>query len=414
MNTLIIIGTIFLSISAATAVIGGVYMYLGNKQDSDRAHNEVLSTVNKEGDSTRETVVLEGKHSRQNSDNNAQKLMEGLQEMNKKFSPLLSQNDPSKHDDTFNFTFDKAFNLTGQNKFSDAIVLWDLLIENYAADYIVLNNKGVTLSKLGKDEDAVSWYSKSIDVEPSSEAFNNRAWMYINLGKFPQALQDCNTAIDLNLESRDLYHTKGLALVGLNRYEDAFNAYSKSIDIKPSPKAFGDRAKVYYQFEKFIEAIQDCNAAIKLDPDFVFAYRLRSIAYGSLEKFDNALQDCNIVIELEPKVAGNYSNRALVFEKKGQYDEAFKDYEKAIKLDPNFAHSYVNRGVLYFNTGEYSKALNDYNKAIELGANNVVFANRARVKYELDDKSGACEDINKAVEMGAQVPSEIIAKYCDQ
>lgn len=346
MNTLIIIGTIFLSISAVTAVIGGVYMYLGNKQDSDKAHNEVLSTVNKEGDSTRETVVLEGKHSRQNSDKNAQKLMEGLQEMNKKFSPLLSQNDPSKYDDAFNFTFDKAFNLSQQNKFSDANVLWDLLIENYAADYTVLNNKGAALAKLGEDEDAFSWFSKSIDIEPTSKALRNRA-------------------------------------------------------------------EVYYRFGKFIEAIQDCNAAIKLNPDFVEAYQIRLFAYTGLEKFDEALQDCNIAIELDPKNAGQYSNRAMVFERKGQKDKAFKDYEKAIKLDPNFAHSYVNRGVLYFNTGEYSKALNDYNDAIELGTtDNVVFVNRAKVKYELGDKTGACEDINKAMKLGEQVSSEIIAKYC--
>ena len=345
MNALIIIGTIILALSALGGVLGGYLIHLGNKQDSEKAQKEVLSTVNKEGDSTRETVESEGKHSRENSDKNAQKVMKELQEMNKKFSPLLSKNDPSKYDDTYNFTFDNAFNLSQQNKHSDASVLWDILIQNFAADYIVLNNKGAALAKLGEYEDAVNWFSKSIDIEPSSKAFRNRA-------------------------------------------------------------------EIYYRFEKFIEAIQDCNAAIKLNPDFVEAYQIRLFAYSALGEFDKALQDCNIAIELDPKNAGQYTNRAMVFERKGQYDKAFKDYEKAIKLDPNFVHSYVNRGVLYLNTGEYSKALNDYNKAIELGANNVVFANRARVKYELDDKSGACEDINKAVEMGAQVPSEIIAKYC--
>ena len=53
---------------------------------------------------------------------------------------------------------------------------------------------------------AVIYYTRSIQLNPSAAAFNNRALMYIKLQKYDRALEDCKTVLSTdpgNLKGAD-------------------------------------------------------------------------------------------------------------------------------------------------------------------------------------------------------------------
>ena len=51
--------------------------------------------------------------------------------------------------------------------------------------------------------------------------------------------------------------------------------------------------------------------------------------------YERAIEDCNRAIELDPDYDKAYYYRYLAYEKFGQQDRAKKDYNKAIELDPD-------------------------------------------------------------------------------
>ena len=83
--------------------------------------------------------------------------------------------------------------------------------------------------------------------------------------------------------------------------------------------------------------------------------------------YDEAVADLNKAIKLFPDFAYAYYNRANLQALSGQLPEAFEDYSKAIELNPAFAEAYYNRGVIQIFMKDTRKGCLDLSKAGELG-----------------------------------------------
>jgi len=86
---------------------------------------------------------------------------------------------------------------------------------------------------------------------------------------------------------------------------------------------------------QYNEAIDECNKAIELDPDYTWSYHLRAYAYIAKGEFDLAIADCSKAIDLEPWEAHFYLERAHAYIDKGQYALAIADFEECISLTDN-------------------------------------------------------------------------------
>ena len=90
-------------------------------------------------------------------------------------------------------------------------------------------------------------------------------------------------------------------------YDDAVGHYTQAIELAP-PKAperavfYANRAACYSKVGEHAEVVQDCNAALALQPDYVKALVRRAQARESLEEFHEALEDMKRVAELDPSV----------------------------------------------------------------------------------------------------------------
>ena len=115
------------------------------------------------------------------------------------------------------------------------------------------------------------------------------------------------------------------------------------------------------------QAIYHYNEAIRLKPDFSYAYNNRGNAYLELGQYQLAIEDFNKAIRSKPDYATAYSNRGTIYTKLGQYQLAIEDFNNAIRLNPDDADTYFNRGIVYFTQGNIISGCEDAKKACELG-----------------------------------------------
>jgi tetratricopeptide (TPR) repeat protein len=102
-------------------------------------------------------------------------------------------------------------------------------------------------------------------------------------------------------------------------------------------------------------AIEDLNQAIRINPNYSFAYNGRGLAYACKAQYDRAIRDFDQAIRLyqdqafaipiNPNFAQALSNRGAAYAFKGQYDRAIGDYDQAIRIIPDFADAFYNRGL---------------------------------------------------------------------
>ena len=232
-----------------------------------------------------------------------------------------------------------------------------------------------------------------------------------------KAIEDFTKAIQINQVSHNklkaifnpdadvtdlLYTSRAFVYNELKKYDEAIEDYNKAIELAPdNAKIYDERGLIYDKLEKYDEAINDFTKAIQIAPNSSKFYRSRGSSYGALGKYDEAIGDFTKAIQLDPNDKESYKRRASVYALLEKYDEALKDYNKAIKIDPNFADAYYYRGLVYDELKKYNKAIKDYNKSIQHNAYEAKYYYRRGMAYKaLGDEVKAEADIAKAKELG--------------
>ena len=134
------------------------------------------------------------------------------------------------------------------------------------------------------------------------------------------------------------YFNKAYKLHLSGNIKEAIEAYKKSINYYPTPKAHTYLGWAFSLNGKFEEAIEECKIAIDLDPDFGNPYNDIGSYLINLEKYDEAIYWLEKAIEApdyEPRHFPYY-NLARVYEKKVDWFTALNYYSEALKVNPDY------------------------------------------------------------------------------
>jgi tetratricopeptide (TPR) repeat protein len=115
------------------------------------------------------------------------------------------------------------------------------------------------------------------------------------------------------------------------------------------------------------EAVKEYTEAIRLDANYMAAYRNRGFAYARAANYELAIKDYSEVIRLKPtgETWEAYQNRGILYGRTGRYQLAVEDFDNAIRLKPT-ATAHNGRGNAYRFLGLYEQALESFAQALRL------------------------------------------------
>lgn len=96
---------------------------------------------------------------------------------------------------------------------------------------------------------------------------------------------------------------------------------------------------------QYQEALEFCNKAIQIKPDYQEAWFQRGYALDELKRYKEAIAAYDQAIQLAPKNYVAWNNRGVSLQKLGQYYnfEALASYEEAIEINPGFQIAIANK-----------------------------------------------------------------------
>ncbi len=239
--------------------------------------------------------------------------------------------------------------------YHDEETLWrDTLAKNPKAWIAYGNLAGLLVQKAaapGADsaallDEAGLYCEKALALQPGeAEAYGHRASLRLVRGQVAAAMQDFDKVVELD-PTPEAFYNRAEAAADLGRFQQAVDDYSQAIRMRPDyPQAYGNRALAFVQ----LAAAQKGQAQFEL--------RRR------------ALDDFGKAITLRPDYALAFFNRGNTWFFEIQHPgEAVADYTRAIAINPGYAAAYLNRAIAYYTMKDYPRAQSDVRAAERFGA----------------------------------------------
>ncbi|KAL2607811.1 hypothetical protein R1flu_026384 [Riccia fluitans] len=214
-------------------------------------------------------------------------------------------------------------------------------------------------------EEAITHYTKAWELYDEDISFlTNRAAVYLEMGKYEECVQDCNTAVergrevhaDFKMISRALTR-KGTAYVKLAKsskdYDIAIETFQKALTEHRNP----DTLKKLNDAER---TKKDLEQQEYFNPELGDEEREKGNEFFKKAEYPEAIRHYSEALRRNPSDVKAYSNRAACYTKLGALPEGLKDANKCIELDPKFIKGYSRKGTIQFFMKEYDKALETY------------------------------------------------------
>lgn len=265
---------------------------------------------------------------------------------------------------------------------------FDLL--EYVAQFAVAGELNAWMTNEGK-------ILNSGQVEPKSDRVSVQAFLkgralMDEKGKETEAMAALDKAIAKYEKHSHAYERRGHIHYILKNYKEAHADYTKSIDFcSINFEAYLGRGKLYMKENKYEEAIQDFEMAIKstipLEPVYWIARRLKAECHLKKDDYKGALNDLKF-----------YSNRKF---KIGDPNELWKRWAT------------FNYGKALIEAGNFSEALRAFDSAIKIDEGNDNIGEADKLFYrglalKKSGKNGYRKDLRQAAKMGSKKASTLL------
>ena len=202
-------------------------------------------------------------------------------------------------------------------------------------------------------EQAIEAATHAIALDSSLvDSYIVRTWAHAETNQSEQALEDIATAIRLDPKNALAYNNRAYVHELLNSPDKAQQDYQQACALGYQPACetvvklkkvleqqrqatineLTDRSYRQFQQQDWRGVVQTATELLVLDPESTVALVNRAGAYTELGKYTNALDDCNAALIVDPNMGIAYNNKGYVLELMGELKKAAMEYETACVL----------------------------------------------------------------------------------
>jgi protein O-mannosyl-transferase len=170
----------------------------------------------------------------------------------------------------------------------------------------------------------------------------------------------------------------------------AVEQFEKALAVQPNPdpvKALTNLGDALTRQNRYDEAIDRCEEALKIDPDYADAHYNLAVALRLRGRLDDAIEHFRESLRLQPGCADAHNNLGIALAQKRMFAEAIGQFRKVVEIAPAWADARRNLGMALTDNGQFAEALEQYQIALDFA---VQQGNRALAE-SIKDKIRACQ-----------------------
>lgn len=241
----------------------------------------------------------------------------------------------------------------------------------------------------------------------SKEANRGLLLSYLQQGRLGEAEQIGQSAVARWPKDSELAHWLGLVYFKQHRNDLAVSQLQRAATLDSSRfDIHFDWALVLLSDDKYFDAANELEKAIKLEPTAALAHLLLGRTYQNTNRSVQAVEQFQAALQIEPDLPLGHYHLGFAYASLGRNDEAIAEYEKEMK------HFATNPTVLYqlghsqVEAGDWKSAVEHLRMATEIDAQNSdAYYDLGKALLLQGDPEAAAPALRRAIELNPSDPS---------
>ena len=275
-----------------------------------------------------------------------------------------------------------------------------------AAGWVI---KGFSLGTLGKYQEAIECYDRAIEINPRyAEAWSNKGNALSGLGRHEEAIECYDRALGIDPRLAEAWYNKGVTLSGLGKYQDAIVCYDRALEINPIfMQAWSNKGNALSGLGRHQEAIGCYDRALEINPIFMQAWSNKGNALSGLGRHEEAIECYDRALGIDPRLAEAWGSKGNALFGLGRHQEAIICCDKALEINPRYAGAWYNKGAVLSGLGKYQEAIECYDRAIEINPRYAeAWHNKGSALGNLGKYQDAIVCYDRAIEINPRLAAE--------
>ncbi|XP_075066641.1 protein O-mannosyl-transferase TMTC1 [Mixophyes fleayi] len=306
--------------------------------------------------------------------------------------------------------------LADQKRHEEAEEVYLTGIKNCPESSDLQNNYGVFLVDVGVPQKAVSHYLLALRLRPDHHvAMLNLGRLYRSLNQNAEAEMWYRKALQISKDI-DVITPLGALYYNTEKYEEALRLYQEATALHPdSIQIRLSLAQVQAVMGRTEEA-EDLARQIAEDvPDCIECFRFLSAIYSKQDAYSKALEMIDIALQMNPKdpkiISELYFTKGNQQRELNQLDEAFESYSHVADLSPKQAQAWMNMGGIKHIQGDYIAARTYYKMAATLDPDSKLLKENLAKLQRLENKLQGTKERNTGLQMDQQESGGIPERF---
>ena len=218
-------------------------------------------------------------------------------------------------------------------------------------------------------------------------------------GKLDQAEALYEKALAAAPDNFDVLNLLGTLHCQRSNFDAGVRYLTQAVEINArNPATLSNLAYALRELGRPGEAIENCDRALALAPDFADALTNRGAALGDLRRHGDALSDSERAIKLAPDSAVAHCNRGNALLGLGRPRDALASYDRAVAIRPEYMEAVHNRGTAFRELRRPHEAMTSYRQALAISPNYAqAISNLANTLAELGQFDEAAREFERLI-----------------